>query len=105
MYDSVAISLNFLSVTADSFSILPDSAVLYYEMQPTSCLHKAPWRYVVAHFSPRLHESLLGALSRIMNCTILFPEIHKQIWRFISTVLVDPVESSEGLKAMKFLTL
>jgi hypothetical protein len=60
-----------------------------------------PWKCEVAHFSPRLHESLLGVLSHVMNCTLLFPEIHKQIWRFKSAVSVDPVESSEGLKAMK----
>jgi hypothetical protein len=37
MCDSITISLNFLSVTAVGFSILPDSAVLHYNMQPTSC--------------------------------------------------------------------
>lgn len=67
----------------------------------TYCLFaQNPWRYAVANFSPRLHESLLGVLSQVMNCTLLFSEIHKQIWRFESTVFVDPVESSEGLKAM-----
>ena len=38
---SIAISLNFLSLKADGVSVLPDSTVLYYEMQRTSFLHKA----------------------------------------------------------------
>jgi len=37
MCDSITISLNFLSVTAVGFSILPDSTVIYYDIQPTSC--------------------------------------------------------------------
>ena len=68
-------------------------------------LAQSPWKRAVAHFSPMLHESLLGVLSGVMNCTLLFQEIHKQIWRFKSAVSVDPVESSEGLEAVKALNM